>query len=107
MSLILFYVSSVFSLFKNKAQFQELSSKIKCQKCKFFQVIHPMITKLPLLFNADEFIYDHLKLQKEKKKYETFQKYLTLNCRNKAGTYLQPHCGNGVFGNVYLSAGQH
>ena len=88
MSLILFYVSSVFSLFKNKAQFQELSSKIKCQKCKFFQVIHPMITKLPLLFNADEFIYDHLKLQKEKKKYETFQKYLTLNCRNKI--CLQP-----------------
>ena len=24
-----------------------------------------------------------------------------------AGTYLQPHYGNGVFGNVYLSAGQH
>jgi hypothetical protein len=22
-------------------------------------------------------------------------------------TYLQPHYGNGVFGNVYLSAGQH
>ena len=27
-------------------------------------------------------------------------------CRN-ARTYLQPHYGNGVFGNVYLSAGQH
>ena len=26
---------------------------------------------------------------------------------NIAGTYLQPHYGNGVFGNVYLSAGQH
>ena len=25
----------------------------------------------------------------------------------KAGTYLQPHYGNGVFGNVYLSADQH
>ena len=24
-----------------------------------------------------------------------------------ARTYLQPHYGNGVFGNVYLSAGQH
>ena len=24
-----------------------------------------------------------------------------------AQTYLQPHYGNGVFGNVYLSAGQH
>jgi hypothetical protein len=24
-----------------------------------------------------------------------------------AGTYLQPHYGNGVFGNVYLSAGEH
>ena len=24
-----------------------------------------------------------------------------------AGTYLQPHYGNGVFGNVYLSAGLH
>ena len=24
-----------------------------------------------------------------------------------AGMYLQPHYGNGVFGNVYLSAGQH
>ena len=24
-----------------------------------------------------------------------------------AGTYLQPHYGNGVFSNVYLSAGQH
>ena len=24
-----------------------------------------------------------------------------------AGTYLQPHYGNGVFGNVYLSAEQH
>ena len=24
-----------------------------------------------------------------------------------AGTYLQPHYGNGVFGSVYLSAGQH
>jgi hypothetical protein len=24
-----------------------------------------------------------------------------------AGTYLQPHYGNGGFGNVYLSAGQH
>ena len=24
-----------------------------------------------------------------------------------AWTYLQPHYGNGVFGNVYLSAGQH
>ena len=26
---------------------------------------------------------------------------------NIAWTYLQPHYGNGVFGNVYLSAGQH
>ena len=26
---------------------------------------------------------------------------------SKAGKYLQPHYGNGVFGNVYLSAGQH
>ena len=26
---------------------------------------------------------------------------------NNARTYLQPHYGNGVFGNVYLSAGQH
>ena len=26
---------------------------------------------------------------------------------NIARTYLQPHYGNGVFGNVYLSAGQH
>ena len=26
---------------------------------------------------------------------------------DKAGTYLQPHYGNGVFGNVYLSAEQH
>ena len=26
---------------------------------------------------------------------------------NAARTYLQPHYGNGVFGNVYLSAGQH
>ena len=25
----------------------------------------------------------------------------------KARTYLQPHYGNGVFGNVYLPAGQH
>jgi hypothetical protein len=25
----------------------------------------------------------------------------------RARTYLQPHYGNGVFGNVYLSAGQH
>ena len=25
----------------------------------------------------------------------------------KAQTYLQPHCDNGVFSNVYLSAGQH
>jgi hypothetical protein len=24
-----------------------------------------------------------------------------------ARTYLQPHYGNGFFGNVYLSAGQH
>ena len=24
-----------------------------------------------------------------------------------AQTYLQPHYGNGVFGNVYLSGGQH
>ena len=24
-----------------------------------------------------------------------------------ARTYLQPHYGNGVFSNVYLSAGQH
>ena len=24
-----------------------------------------------------------------------------------ARTYLQPHYGNGVFGNVYLSAGKH
>ena len=27
--------------------------------------------------------------------------------RDYAGTYLQPHYGNEVFGNVYLSAGQH
>ena len=27
--------------------------------------------------------------------------------RDMARTYLQPHYGNGVFGNVYLSAGQH
>jgi hypothetical protein len=27
--------------------------------------------------------------------------------KEKAGTYIQPHYGNGVFGNVYLSAGQH
>ena len=26
---------------------------------------------------------------------------------DKARTYLQPHYGNGVFNNVYLSAGQH
>jgi hypothetical protein len=26
---------------------------------------------------------------------------------DQARTYLQPHYGNGVFGNVYLSAGQH
>ena len=26
---------------------------------------------------------------------------------SKAKTYLQPHYSNGVFGNVYLSAGQH
>ena len=26
---------------------------------------------------------------------------------DKAQTYLQPDYGNGVFGNVYLSAGQH
>jgi hypothetical protein len=25
----------------------------------------------------------------------------------KAQTYVQPHCGNGVFGNVYLSCGEH
>ena len=25
----------------------------------------------------------------------------------QARTYLQPHYGNGVLGNVYLTAGQH
>ena len=30
-----------------------------------------------------------------------------LNEKDCARTYLQPHYGNGVFGNVYLSAGQH
>ena len=30
-----------------------------------------------------------------------------LLCTDIAQTYLQPHYGNGVFGNVYLSAGQH
>ena len=29
------------------------------------------------------------------------------NLYSYARTYLQPHYGNGVFGNVYLSAGQH
>ena len=32
---------------------------------------------------------------------------LDLGLGHMAGTYLQPHYGNGVFGNVYLSAGQH
>ena len=27
--------------------------------------------------------------------------------RSTAGSYLQPHNGNEVFGNIYLSAGQH
>ena len=30
-----------------------------------------------------------------------------LNLEVIARTYLQPHYGNGAFGNVYLSAGQH
>ena len=29
------------------------------------------------------------------------------NWNDHAQTYLQPHYGNGVFGNVYISAGQH
>ena len=31
----------------------------------------------------------------------------TLDKTDSARSYLQPHYGNGVFGNVYLSAGQH
>ena len=31
----------------------------------------------------------------------------TIFLSDTARTYLQPHYGNGVFGNVYLSAGQH
>ena len=29
------------------------------------------------------------------------------NLSSYAQMYLQPHYGNGIFGNVYLSAGQH
>ena len=39
---------------------------------------------------------DHMTFPKE-------IKYLS----NLVRTYLQPHYGNGVFGKVYLSAGQH
>ena len=33
--------------------------------------------------------------------------FYVLAAKYHARTYLQPHYGNGVFGNVYLSAGQH
>ena len=32
---------------------------------------------------------------------------LSVSCTLPEGTYLQPNYSNGVFGNVYLSAGQH
>ena len=32
--------------------------------------------------------------------------FILASC-HRARTYLQPHYGNGFFGNVYLSAGQH
>ena len=46
-----------------------------------------------------------IKLQFSTRKLQV--QYVSTCCvQHIARTYLQPHYGNGVFGNVYLSAGQ-
>jgi hypothetical protein len=62
---------------------------------------HPLPRK-----NKSKIIFEN-----KKKLQDYFDSHLksmyTLQQSNLARTYLQPHYGNGVFGNVYLSAGQH
>ena len=41
------------------------------------------------------------------KKISKLNKIFQLTKSDIARTYLQPHYGDGIFGNVYLSAGQH
>ena len=36
-----------------------------------------------------------------------YEKKIILEASDTARAHLQPHYGNGIFGNVYLSAGQH
>ena len=47
------------------------------------------------------------KYQKLFKHWKWIKAQYILRQEDLAQTYLQPHYGNGVFGNVYLSAGQH
>ena len=43
----------------------------------------------------------------QQRKKKDFMKVQNPQTQVNARTYLQAHYGNGVFGNVYLSAGQH
>ena len=64
-----------FSLFKNKAQFQALSYSMSEMQVFPSNTSNDYKTST-VLITADEFIYDHLKLQKAKKKNENIPKVL-------------------------------
>ena len=86
---------------------------------KWWKFQKSMIHRLIFMNSSTEDMWRHLvqqamKRQKTNKQIKYIQVLLSW-CRGKifntlddiVRTYQQPHYGNGVFGNVYLSAGQH
>ena len=70
------------------------------RKIKFFKKCQKCIFLMPNLIQIAECFSYPMTKSFHTSKYEYFLPF-------QARTYLQPHYGNGVLGNVYLSAGQH